>query len=430
MRRRILAVLATWLLIVGCGALTSSNAADAGGDRGPQRRGDSSSEFDASPDTNGGGASTDGALMCPGADDEVDSGGSWSTHSLDVMAKVYAIGGSGPNDVWAVGEKDSGGAGVIEHWGGSAWSASVVPSTSAGAVRAIHGIWSSGPSDAWAVGAGPGGAGVILHWTGSGWSISSTPSHASLFGIWGSGPSDVWAVGEGAILHWDGSAWSTSPEDSGLDSGIDDPVNALRGVWGSGPSDVWAVGGGSSDIDAGFASRNGIFLHYDGTIWSSLGPNCPAYSCEYWLGFSPVSAWGSGPDDVWAAGVVCQSGHYGEQDCFSDAWHWDGKSWTEESPFPLPEVDACYECSDQLALTGVWSSGPCDVWTVGSESEGPELVLNWTGRRQEYDCISSLAWTDYDVPINDYVGGLFSVWGSGPGDVWVGGDGVIFRYSN
>ena len=96
----------------------------------------------------------------------------------------------------------------------------------------LHGVWGSGPNDVWAVG----DAG-ILHWDGSAWTAVSSGTTAYLEGVWGSGANDVWAVGDvGTILHWDGSAWTSASSGTTF---------ALFGVWGSGANDVWAVGDGT-----------------------------------------------------------------------------------------------------------------------------------------------------------------------------------------
>jgi hypothetical protein len=65
------------------------------------------------------------------------------------------LGGSGPDDVWAVGL----GGGMLRYHAG-AWSA-----VSTGTKQVLWGVWSRAPDDAWAVGNG----GTILHWNGTVW---------------------------------------------------------------------------------------------------------------------------------------------------------------------------------------------------------------------------------------------------------------------
>lgn len=153
---------------------------------------------------------------------------------------VSAIWGSGPNDVWIVGgaSGDAGPSsahtnGALTESGLPAWSAVDTQSTGT-----LHAVWGSGPSDVWAVG----DFGTIRH-GGAGrprWSVVASPTTKALRGVWGSAPDDVWAVGDdGTLLHYDGVAWEAST--AAFPSGI---RPRLFGVWGSGPSDVWAVGDG------------------------------------------------------------------------------------------------------------------------------------------------------------------------------------------
>jgi hypothetical protein len=221
----------------------------------------------------------------------------------------------------------------------------------------------------------------------SAWSVFPLPSLEggapyTLKGVWGSGPNDVWAVGgagagthdvSAIILHWDGSAWSTSPA----------PVDGhwagyytLSGVWGSGPNDVWAVGG----VCETGGCIAGTILHWDGSLWSATVPLSDGGAA---LVTSLTGVWGSGPNDVWAVGDV-------------GILHWDGSAWSAP-PFASP------------LLVGVWGSGPNDVWVVGW---GASPVAHWDGS----------AWSRSALPASD--GGrlwttmLSSVWGSGTTDVW------------
>ena len=62
-------------------------------------------------------------------------------------------------------------------------------------------IWGSGPNDVWAVGE----HGTLLHYDGKSWRLSSGAfppgKRPHLYSVWGSGPSDVWAVGGDTVLR-------------------------------------------------------------------------------------------------------------------------------------------------------------------------------------------------------------------------------------
>jgi len=101
----------------------------------------------------------------------------------------------------------------------------------------LSAVWGSGPGDVWAVG----DYGTIRHFTAgaSRWAVVESPTMENLRGLWGAAANDIWAVGEhGTLLHYDGKSWR-------LSSGAFPPGKRphLYSVWGSGPSDVWAVGG-------------------------------------------------------------------------------------------------------------------------------------------------------------------------------------------
>jgi hypothetical protein len=73
----------------------------------------------------------------------------------------------------------------VMHWDGKAWSA-VESGTSARLVA----VWGSGPKDVWAVG----DKGTIVHWNGAVWSPVVSGTTDALLGIWGSRPDDIWVV--------------------------------------------------------------------------------------------------------------------------------------------------------------------------------------------------------------------------------------------
>lgn len=99
--------------------------------------------------------------------------------------------------------------------------------------------------------------------------------------------------------------------------------------------------------------------------------------------FALTSVWGSSKSDVWAVG----SG--------GTIIHYDGSKWNSVSS------------GVQSTLYSVWSSGPNDVWAAGSS----KVVLHGTG---------GAAFTP--VPVSEEnVGRAFAVWGTVPGDLFVGG---------
>jgi len=153
---------------------------------------------------------------------------------------VRGIWGSGPGDIWIVGTKSDSIPFVAHSEGVSAAGGGVLVWTEfeVQSLSGLYAVWGSSPDDVWAVGEN----GTIRHFSVKSTlgTVVTSPTTENLRGIWGAGPNDVWAVGEnGTLLHYDGAEWRTS---SGAFPPGDRPT--LYGVWGSSASDVWAVGSG------------------------------------------------------------------------------------------------------------------------------------------------------------------------------------------
>ena len=278
---------------------------------------------------------------------------------------LRGIWGSGPNDLWAVGDKDNGSSVPatvnVFHSDGIRWS-EVADKTNDGE---LYAVWGSGPDDVWAVG------NAIERWDGTTWTMidSGNLGYPSLNGVWGSGPNDVWAAGaddngQGEIAHWNGNAWSVSATSSGWSN--------LAAVWGSGPDDAYAVG---NDTSGG-----ALFLRWNGTSWSPEPvPTSPFPGLP---GDIPDALWGSGPDDIWGVG--------------SGLDHWDGSRWAHRGGL----------VGGSFPLYGVWGSGATDIWAVGD-----------SGTIGHYD---GTAWVKATSGTTET---LYGVWGTGPGHAWVVGAG-------
>lgn len=93
--------------------------------------------------------------------------------------------------------------------------------------------------------------------------------------------------------------------------------------------------------------------------------------------------WGSGPDDVWMVGGQVEA---------AEIYHFDGSAW---SPVEAPAVPL---------LVWVYGFGPDDVWAVGTEGG----VVHWDGA----------TWATLDPGTT---GDLWGVWGTSSNDLWVVG---------
>lgn len=273
---------------------------------------------------------------------------------------ITSLWGSGPSDIWALSSGLSEDGGLL-HFNGSLWSVTPLPD---GVSSPFSGLWGSGPRDVWAVGH----LGEILHFDGVRWSFAQGPNPKGVVGalraVWGSSASDVWAVGT-VIQHYDGKRWSLVWRDVDL-------RDSLAAVWGSGPTDVWTVG------------TDGLALHFDGHAWTRLSITTD----------SLYAIWGSAANDVWFAG-----------DTRGTLYHWDGRRFGA--------VDVSGQARDPIY--GLWGAGARDIYAVGgvelfTEERSRSTVLRYDGS----------AWTR-----EPHHGPTFlqAVWGSGPNDVWAGGQG-------
>lgn len=156
--------------------------------------------------------------------------------------------GTGPADVWAVGEH-----GRITHWDGARFTEHM-----SGTTATLFGVWAAARNDVWAVGGTP-SAGmsspndVALHFDGTSWSPAGPPKKLGLtfFKVWGAASDNLYVVGEaGTVWHRRAGQWT-------LESSPPIAQGTLLTVNGCGPGEVYAVGG--RDV-----------LRSDGSTWTRL----------------------------------------------------------------------------------------------------------------------------------------------------------------
>ncbi len=164
---------------------------------------------------------------------------------------LQGVSGVARNDVWAVGYSSQKyypnyPLPLVEHWNGSAWSVVKTPAVGIGELRSVKAIASD---DVWAVGQKYSGGAIIEHWDGATWTVVPDDPGATagiLSGIDARSSTDVWAVGSysdgtgGAaplVEHWDGARWTIVPAPK------DEEYSSLSSVAldGQGPV-AWAVG--------------------------------------------------------------------------------------------------------------------------------------------------------------------------------------------
>ncbi len=245
------------------------------------------------------------------------------------------------------------------------------------------GVWGSGPNDIFAVGESPVGAGIVFHWDGLQWSQMTIPASSSLRQIEGRAANDVWALSADQLLHWDGAVWSTtidtqSPEGQAFSG------ETLESFAVGSAGDVYIVVGAS----APYAQT---IFHWDGCDWGgqpfaplpaeprvwpigSAGPAAPGVCGSAGPAFLPgevhsniyvTPATVPGPVSEWMYSNRCSDSAYSgsdgefyscwvatlddQRETFTSLWgrdndvyalsdqrlyHWDGALWTQVPDAP------------------------------------------------------------------------------------------------
>lgn len=251
----------------------------------------------------------------------------------------------------------TGWSGTILHYNGQAWSVS--PS---GTANDLYAVWSLSANEAWAVG----DKGTILHWDGSRWMPQTSNTLTNLQSVWGTSGTDVWAVGNnGVSVRYNGNAWATVPTGA---------TQNLYRVTGSSASNVWAVG------------PAGTVIKYDGTAWSSMPVT--GQSTTIWN-----DAWVSATGEVWTVGTtplgMCVNARF------------DGAAWMSST-----------SCS---GTASIWGSSSADVWSAGGTITSLSRTVTPDARTFSLEPLyQTTMYPGSAVPT------LNTIWGFGPGEVYVG----------
>ncbi len=240
-------------------------------------------------------------------------GASWRRAPTTGDTTYWWVNGTGPGDVWLVGEK-----GRITHWDGAS-----LKDLESGTTATLFGVVAFSPSDAWAVGGTPEGKtgapnDVLLRWDGRSWSPVALPrtQGRTFFKVWGQSSEDLYVVGEVAtVWHKKGSEWT-------LESEPPRAAGNLLTVFGCpGGGEVYAVGGRDvlrSD-GKGAWTREGVTLFNDANgvscgkagepVIVGLGGMKQRKASGAWtedVGSQPFSdlhaAWVDPTGAIWAAG--------------------------------------------------------------------------------------------------------------------------------
>jgi hypothetical protein len=193
-------------------------------------------------------------------------GSAWRRAPTGGPETFWWVHGTGPSDVWLVGER-----GRITHWDGTRFE-----ERASGTTATLFGVWAAAPDDAWAVGGTPdqpeAANDVVLHWDGASWRPEALPElkKVPLFKVWGASKDDLYIVGEaGLVWHRTGGAWRR--EADGVAKG------RLTTVTGCSATELFAVGG--RDL---LTARSGTWTRDDAALVNDVNgvacapPGAPA----------------------------------------------------------------------------------------------------------------------------------------------------------
>lgn len=337
------------------------------------------------------------------------------------------IWGSGPSDIWVVGN-------AVLHFDGSTW-------TELGeySLKGITDVWGTGPSDVWMVGI----SGQIHHYDGTSWTKVASGVTQALFHITGSSSRDIWAGGEyGLLLHWNGTAWQkvTSPT-----------LDQIGSLSCASSTDCWMIPMRANDISGNTA------FHWDGVRWTKQS-SIPVGIFYAVIAVSANEVWLTGPNtyrfdgSTWTNTTTGRS-YYSMQKISTSGTteqlgvgsiglisRWDGSTWRT-----LSSARATGVSGGRTSWHGGWTSPQGEFYFVGAGGEMGRYSagkLEWLGTPAgtstyfamwgtsnkdiwivgEYGRISHFDGTTWTQVASGVSESLRGVGGSGPSDVWAIGD--------
>lgn len=244
------------------------------------------------------------------------------------LGQLYGVHGSGPADVYAVGD-----AGLLLRWDGQAWSVVNIGLPTAGPLTgALTAVWAFGPRDVWLGANMP--AASLFHYAGA---APAQPvalvTNRPVTGLWARAAGDLFAAADG-VFHYDGAAW-TALVPSGEPN-----LAAIRAVWGTDSQHVWGAGT-SSALGPRVTTYDGArFVAQDLTRVLKGSPAATTPTLSIWM---------ARPNDVYAVNGSDRN-----------LMRYDGTSWYLEA------VDLRL-AGAAGAPSAVFGASASDIWFVGNQ---------------------------------------------------------------
>jgi hypothetical protein len=331
-------------------------------------------------------AGNPGPAVSPGISAVVPCRSGWHTGpgaapAGDRSDRLVAVAGSGPDDLWAVGERLPDSRHVfplLEHWNGRRWAYSAGASlrgrqaylTSVAALTADD-IWAVG--DFASVGSLP-PAPLIEHWNGRSWSLQPTDALArlgtglpqTLVSVAVVASDDVWVLGtpgsrsSDVYLHWNGASWQLL---RGPRIGPHFGSAAMQVIAADHRGHLWAAGGWMRGYGEAAVPGGGTAERWNGHRWAV---DQRARWTEPLTRVAPVA-----PDDAWAVagGSFSTAGTYGVTPV--QVLHWNGTTW---------RVQLDLGAASSAGVTGLVALSAGNAYmTGGYTTTGQPFIRHWNG---------------------------------------------------
>ncbi|HEU4559086.1 MAG TPA: hypothetical protein VFS20_14595 [Longimicrobium sp.] len=325
------------------------------------------------------------------------NGSAWTTLFSDPSYGLYTVTGTSDSDLWVGGTKNL--RTVLLHFDGTTWTPHFIPqgTTTVADYGTVNEIVMFSPTSGIAV-ANNGSSPAFGRWDGTAWTDGDAPAGFGLHSAWGSSPDDFWIAGQrGQRWRYKDGAWQN------WSTG----VGELNTIWGTSASNVWFGPG----------------ARFDGTTFQGY-----AYPVS---GHVYYGMWGTGPNDVYAAGYSTTSG--------GTLLHWNGTAWSTAITVSAGLHDVWGTPGGKYFAVG-------DRGTVLSNTDGSWKVLEHGGNLLALALAMASDTSAYAVGENGTVlrwaGGAWSdvspggtttwksVWHDGSGGWYVAGGQSILRSLN
>ena len=252
------------------------------------------------------------------------AGYNWRRITTGTSAFLYAIHGSGPDDVWFGGAPTALISRVphLLHWDGRAIRGVSLPTAAEagdayGAPNGVTTVWAPDPSTVWIGGL----RGLLARRHGDDPWQTFAMTTDDIQQIWGAAADDGWLLAASPAreaFRWQGDTWTSAPLPPDVTA---DPAI----VWTNAPDDVWAV------RTTPYTSE---LQHFDGTTWTTV-------RSFYQEGIG--SAWSPGPNEVYTSGDRLH--------------HYKNGAWTDLDTPPIH----------------VWGTASGDAWAIAQDGSGAIL---------------------------------------------------------